>query len=83
MSDHKTNVKIGSAHFLVIFCDFTMNLHTVYVFVCNFSNNFYNITEIKTISHLIQFYSTPDSSRSVSFTEAITWPYIDEDINEE
>ncbi|CDH93012.1 uncharacterized protein CELE_C01G5.25 [Caenorhabditis elegans] len=27
--------------------------------------------------------NTPDSSRSVSFTEAITWPYIDEDINEE
>ncbi|PIC33670.1 hypothetical protein B9Z55_013566 [Caenorhabditis nigoni] len=27
--------------------------------------------------------NTPDSSRSVSFTEAITWPYIDEDIIEE
>uniref|UniRef100_A0A8R1HKI8 Uncharacterized protein n=1 Tax=Caenorhabditis japonica TaxID=281687 RepID=A0A8R1HKI8_CAEJA len=27
--------------------------------------------------------NTPDSSRSVSFTEAITWPYIDEDIVDE
>ncbi|CAI5447164.1 unnamed protein product [Caenorhabditis angaria] len=30
-----------------------------------------------------QDLSTPDSSRSVSFTEAITWPFIDEDVDEE
>ncbi|CAI2352176.1 unnamed protein product [Caenorhabditis sp. 36 PRJEB53466] len=27
--------------------------------------------------------NTPDSSRSVSFTEALTWPYIDEDVIDE
>ncbi|XGW28896.1 hypothetical protein V3C99_008588 [Haemonchus contortus] len=27
--------------------------------------------------------STPNSSRSVSFTEALSWPYIDDDIPDE
>lgn len=41
-----------------------------------------NLLERSTTSLSSSLARTPDSSRSVSFDEAVNWPFIDEDIDE-